>query len=102
MCGELMNLSDMHLFVLEKGEVSCSDVEALMSDYVDNDMAPSVRRRLEHHMAQCESCSQCRSDFLTIRAVARELGARTETLPAGVEQRLRLALQEQLGISLVK
>ena len=27
-----------------------------MSDYLDGDLAPSGRARMEHHLAECEKC----------------------------------------------
>lgn len=35
---------------------SCDDVRAALSNYLDDDVAPDVRRELERHLAECRTC----------------------------------------------
>jgi anti-sigma factor (TIGR02949 family) len=35
---------------------SCEDVRAALSDYVDGDVSPDIRRELEQHLAECRTC----------------------------------------------
>lgn len=36
--------------------ISCKEVVAGLSDYLDNDMSPDIRRELEAHLAECRTC----------------------------------------------
>ena len=35
---------------------SCDDVRAALSNYLDDDVPPDVRRELERHLADCRTC----------------------------------------------
>jgi anti-sigma factor (TIGR02949 family) len=35
---------------------SCENVRAALSDYVDGDVSPELRRELERHLADCRTC----------------------------------------------
>lgn len=35
---------------------SCEDVRAALSNYIDGDVLPDLRRELEHHLSTCRTC----------------------------------------------
>ena len=35
---------------------SCDDVRAALSNYIDGDVSPELRRELERHLAECRTC----------------------------------------------
>jgi anti-sigma factor RsiW len=35
---------------------SCDDLRAALSDYLDEELAPELRRSLEVHLAECRTC----------------------------------------------
>ena len=35
---------------------SCEDVRAALSNYIDGDVSPELRRDLEHHFSECRTC----------------------------------------------
>jgi anti-sigma factor (TIGR02949 family) len=35
---------------------SCDDVRGALSDYVDGDVSPELRRELERHLSECRTC----------------------------------------------
>jgi anti-sigma factor RsiW len=35
---------------------SCDDLRAALSDYLDEDLPPDLRRDLERHLAECRTC----------------------------------------------
>ena len=35
---------------------SCEDVRAALSNYIDGDISPDLRRELEHHLSECRTC----------------------------------------------
>lgn len=89
---------DNQLRILEKGSVDCDDAISLMSDFVDGELAPTLSAQLEAHLATCSSCSQARSDFDTLKILAREIP--DKPVPRDVRNRLRAALNQRLGLQL--
>ncbi len=72
--------------------LSCSDVLALLSDYLDQELSAPDQERVEHHLRGCEGCTRFGTAFsATVRALKLHLAGSTG-VPAGVKQRLREAL----------
>ena len=72
--------------------LSCSDVLAVLSDYLDGDLAPAARARVEEHLRGCEGCARFGGEFqATIHALREHLSAKPP-LPAGLRARLHRAL----------
>jgi predicted anti-sigma-YlaC factor YlaD len=67
-------------------EVSCREVREELTNFVEGDITPELRARIESHLA---ACLGCRVYYDSIRQVIRILGE-TEAieLPAGFSQRL--------------
>jgi anti-sigma factor RsiW len=72
----------------------CGEVLALLSDYLDGDLAPERRARLEDHLRGCEACARFGGEFRdTVRALKVHL-AGAVTLPSAARERLRRALDD--------
>jgi anti-sigma factor (TIGR02949 family) len=75
--------------------LSCSSVLAVLSDYLDGDLTPDARARVEEHLRGCDGCARFGGEFQsTVRALREQLGA-TDRLPASVRERLRGALDDE-------
>lgn len=64
-----------------------------MSDYLDGELSPSKRRRMEHHLGECEQCRRLlaglrRTVDALHRLVAPNRGADATTIVASVRARL--------------
>jgi len=73
--------------------VKCSEVSLLLSEYVDDVLAPTTRKLVDEHMASCESCAaELRSLRVCLRAMAgmEKIGAPSDFL-AAVHERLEQA-----------
>jgi anti-sigma factor RsiW len=72
--------------------LSCSDVLAVLSDYVDGDLAPAARARVEEHLRGCEGCARFGGEFqATVRAL-RDLLSTATPMPEGLRKRIDSAL----------
>lgn len=90
--------SDAQLRILEKETIICEDVVALLDDVVANDIATTLRRRLDDHMLECQFCQEMDESYRLTIELAFEL--RDTPIPNGVQNRLREALNKRLGLNL--
>jgi anti-sigma factor (TIGR02949 family) len=76
------------------GGLSCSEVLARLSDYVDGELSDGDRARVEAHLRGCDGCARFGGEFrATVQALRTHLGAAAE-VPRELNERLRRALDE--------
>ena len=77
------------LFVSHKAsviEIDCYQVRRELSDYVEGDLTPQLRLRIEEHL---QTCNHCRAVYDGLRNIMRLLGdEEVIELPEGFSQRL--------------
>jgi anti-sigma factor (TIGR02949 family) len=75
------------------GELSCFEVLARLSDYLDGELDDAGRRQVEVHLRGCEECTRFGGEFgQVVSALKQRLGAE-EDVPEGVAERLEQALR---------
>lgn len=94
----MSTVNDLHLEILEKAAISCADVELVLGDLADGDLMPSLEGRIREHIEGCTCCSEEEKGYRWVIKKARLL--KPAPLPADVSRRLRLALNERLGMAL--
>lgn len=67
----------------------CSQVLAMLIDYVEGDLGPEERARLEAHVAGCDGCTRFGGRYASVIAALRQ-GAGEP--PNDVQERLLLRL----------
>ena len=74
--------------------ISCNAVLAVLSDYLDGDLAPAERDRVEAHLRGCDACARFGGELrATIRALREHLLAADRPQQGdAVVRRLREAL----------
>ena len=73
---------------------SCDDLRAALSDYLDSDLPDEIRRRLEHHLAECQTCQVLYdSTRKTLRIVT---DSASFDLPAAASERFIRKTMERL------
>lgn len=73
--------------------LTCMQVMAALSDYVDGDVPPDLARAIEAHVAGCQACASFGRDFARLlESMRRQLGP-PDPVPAEVAARLRAAIR---------
>ena len=75
--------------------VNCHEVWREISNYIDDDLDPSLREEIEAHLAQCRHCAALLDSTRNIIVLMAD--ERTFELPAGFSDRLRARLLEEIG-----
>ena len=75
-------------------EISCHEVWREISNYLENDISPALRRKMERHFAQCKHCAAVLDGAHNVIMLIGD--GRTFTLPAGFSQRLQDKLKEEM------
>ena len=71
------------------GGLTCSQVLERLSDYLDGDVDPELRAKIEEHLRGCEGCARFGGELAaTVQALRANLLA-TPRMPARVQERLR-------------
>ena len=91
-------MTDFELLILEKAEVTCSDVEKLLLDYVETDMPQTLHGRIKSHIEECEECQELEAGYRLTIQLAKEL--RHKPMPSDARRRFREGLNQKLGLSL--
>ncbi len=91
-------ISEDQIRILEKQEIECKDIPQMMCDYADGDLTVSLRDRLDVHMSVCPNCLEFKESYLKTIQLAKIL--KPQPLNSEVQNRLRNALNERLGIQL--
>lgn len=74
--------------------VSCRTVAKNLSAYVDDDLDPKLRSKIEHHLIYCRRCSVL---LKSVRKVVGIMGIEhTFELPIGFEQRLHAFIESHI------
>ena len=74
-------------------EISCGEVWKEISNYIDNDVSPDLRARVEAHFKKCAHCSAILDGT---RNIVRLIGDGVEyPLPAGFGKRLYDKIKEK-------
>lgn len=77
--------------------VSCHEVLMQLSNYLDDDVDPALRKEIEDHLRNCQRCAVLADTTRkTIFIVGDE---RVFTVPMGYSERLHKVLDEKLGLS---
>ena len=93
-------LNEFQLMVLEKHTIDCVDVVELLGDLVEGDLTPTLAARLESHIEDCNYCGEIKRGYELTIELAQELKNEEKPIPSAVQNRLRSALNEKLGINL--
>lgn len=74
--------------------LSCSAVLAVLSDYLDGDLAPRDRHQVEEHLRGCDGCARFGGEFKTVVHALRSHLLNPGGLPSSLRDRLRAALDD--------
>jgi MEDS: MEthanogen/methylotroph, DcmR Sensory domain/Putative zinc-finger len=93
--GWVVGVNDQESNRLVSG-LACAEVLRELSNYIDDAVAPGLRRNMEAHFRTCESCS---ATLESTRTVVHALGdERLIDVPKGYSERLHEKLRAQLDV----
>ena len=75
---------------------SCEDVRAALSDYMDGDVSPDLRRELERHLAECRTCQVLYDTTRKSLQIVTDLG--TFEVPEAVSEQLVKRIMSRLTL----
>jgi anti-sigma factor RsiW len=75
--------------------LNCKSVIRELSNYIDGELGPAIKRELERHLEHCEDCAMILDQ--TRKSIEILCDSEPIPLPAGLRSRLRSALREMLG-----
>ena len=75
--------------------LSCKEVWRAISDYIDEDLSPEMRRKMEAHLAQCRHCTALLDSTHNIIVLIAD--ERVFRLPAGFSERLRKRIDAEIS-----
>jgi predicted anti-sigma-YlaC factor YlaD len=74
-------------------EISCLEVWREISSYIDNDLDPELRARIDYHLKNCKHCSAVFDGTAnTVRLLADD---KAFELPTGFSQRLQQRIAKE-------
>lgn len=76
-------------------EISCVEVWRQISDYVNNDVDPELKARLEFHFERCRDCKAILDGTRNVVALIGDEQA--FDIPEGVSDRLTNALSQRIA-----
>ncbi len=94
--------NEEHLRILEKHKIECADVSEILGDYYEGDLVHSLKLRIEDHINECSFCRDFNASYNAVISLAKELKNRpiSRQIEDGVQKRLRMALNQKLGLNL--
>ena len=78
----------------EVAGLTCSAVMRALSEFIDGDMEPALRRQLEAHVAECGQCERFGAVFSRLLDAMRRQLAEPERVETAVLERLRAVLHQ--------
>jgi anti-sigma factor RsiW len=78
----------------------CKDVVAHLGDFVDRELPLAQHAAIEDHLDECPDCAAFFASYKHVVQSAAELREPEQPLGVDVQNRLRKALNERLGINL--
>ena len=82
----------MHPDDREVAGLTCSEVMADLSRYLDHDLPEARARQIEAHVTECQLCATFGAGFARLIDQVRERLSAPDPVPADIAERLRSAL----------
>jgi anti-sigma factor RsiW len=78
----------------------CIQVMDQLGEFVDGELDPANHRRFEMHINECAECAAFVAGYKDVISLAAELKEPERPLQVDVQNRLRQALNQRLGLDL--
>ena len=88
------------LSVANSDAIDCSYVMERLGEYVDGELSEESRESVDLHLDECVECTAFLASYKHVIEAASELREPEVAVPVEVQNRLRSALNQRLGIKL--
>ncbi|MGE5324927.1 MAG: anti-sigma factor family protein [Actinomycetota bacterium] len=75
--------------------VSCEDVLNELSNFIDDDIDPTLKVEIENHLKKCRRCSVLHDSLRKVLVVVGD--ERTFEIPVGFSERLHAFIDRHIG-----
>lgn len=76
---------------------NCNDMKSLLIDYLDGQLAPAIRDKVEEHL---KGCMDCREEIVQFKKLFEEMASTKLEQPSpALKENFKLMLQSELNIS---
>ncbi len=82
----------------DSSTISCSETESLLSSFIENELNEGLKKKIQRHLTECDSCEQVYADLKELLKVASSL--RDTPMPEGAHKRLKEQICQRTGLSL--
>lgn len=79
--------------------IRCIEVLGLLSEYLDGEVSPEDRARIEEHLLGCDQCERFGGRMSSIVSALRTALKEPEPLDDGVSRRLLERLNREFGLA---
>ena len=79
-----------------KGYLNCKECVDLLLEYLENNLDPITKKKLDEHLAACPPCLNFLKTYQSSSEMARRLRDQEAQIPRELENRLKSFLREQL------
>lgn len=91
----MKRLNKSQMYLLEKGEFTCADLQKLVGEYFDRELPRPLQSRVQEHIECCQDCVQFAGSYQLVIELAREFGAQRSQVAAGGQS---VALSNEAGL----
>jgi hypothetical protein len=78
-------------------DITCKDCVDLLLDYLEEQLAPEAKKKLDDHLAACPPCIHFVKTYRVCSELAIKLRDQQVQIPLEVENRLKSFIRQEIG-----
>jgi predicted anti-sigma-YlaC factor YlaD len=82
---------------MRRDDITCKECVDLLMDYLEQQLTPEARKRLDQHLSDCPPCIHFLKTYRVCSELAIKLRDQQVQIPLEVENRLKAFLRQEIG-----